>query len=125
MNAPTSACCSSIARSRCAVALDALQAEAETLAAAQRGRGGRLEASRAQAAADAQLATLKQVQAAAEEEAPLHEWLARHQLAALPRFWQKIRIDHGWETAVESVLRERLHALELGDSGALGRTARP
>jgi len=38
----------------------------------------------------------------------------------LPRFWHKIRIEHGWETAVESVLRERLHALELGDSGALG-----
>jgi chromosome segregation protein len=91
----------------------------------QRGRRGRQgEASREHTAADAQLATLKQVQAAAEEEAPLHEWLERHQLAALPRFWQKIRIDHGWETAVESVLRERLHALELGDSGALGRTAR-
>jgi chromosome segregation protein len=38
----------------------------------------------------------------------------------LPRFWQKIRIEHGWETAVESVLRERLHALELRDSGVLG-----
>ena len=44
--------------------------------------------------------------AAAEEDAPLHAWLERHQLAGLPRFWQKIRIDHGWETAVESVLRE-------------------
>jgi len=101
--------------------LDALQAEAEALsagsAAAAEARAG---ASREHTAADAQLATLKQVQAAAEEEAPLHDWLERHQLAALPRFWQKIRIDHGWETAVESVLRERLHALELEDSGALG-----
>ena len=106
--------------------LDALQAESESLgalnAAAADAQG---LASREQTAADAQLATLKQVQAAAEEEAPLHDWLERHQLAALPRFWQKIRIDHGWETAVESVLRERLHALELGDSAALGQDRPP
>ncbi|MFY9316677.1 MAG: chromosome segregation protein SMC, partial [Burkholderiales bacterium] len=101
-------------------ALDALQSECETSSSASAAAAeAQAEASREQTAADAQLATLKQVQAAAEEEAPLHEWLARHQLASLPRFWQKIRIDHGWETAVESVLRERLHALELGDSGAL------
>ncbi|HUN70575.1 MAG TPA: chromosome segregation protein SMC [Burkholderiales bacterium] len=101
--------------------LDALQAETETLAAANAAAAeAQADASREQTAADAQLATLKQVQAAAEEEAPLHDWLERHRLAALPRFWQKIRIDHGWETAVESVLRERLHALELADSSTLG-----
>jgi chromosome segregation protein len=106
--------------------LDALQAETESLAAASAAAAdGQGDASREHTAADAQLATLKQVQAAAEEEAPLHEWLERHQLAALPRFWQKIRIDHGWETAVESVLRERLHALELGDASALGRDRPP
>ena len=101
-------------------ALDALQAECETLGSASAAAAEtQSAASREQTAADAQLATLKQVQAAAEEEAPLHDWLTRHQLASLPRFWQKIRIDHGWETAVESVLRERLHALEAGDSEAL------
>ena len=101
-------------------ALDALQAECERLGeAGADATEASVAASREQTAADAQLATLKQVQAAAEEEAPLHDWLARHQLASLPRFWQKIRIEHGWETALESVLRERLHALELGDSGAL------
>ena len=101
--------------------LDALQAETEALAAISTAAAeARAGASREHTAADAQLATLKQVQTSAEEQAPLHDWLERHQLAALPRFWQKIRIDHGWETAVESVLRERLHALELGDSSALG-----
>jgi chromosome segregation protein len=101
--------------------LDALQAETESLAAASTAAAeAHAEASREQTAADAQLATLRQVQASAEEDAPLHAWLERHQLAALPRFWQKIRIEHGWETAVESVLRERLHALELGDSRPLG-----
>ena len=105
--------------------VDALQAESEALGVASAAAAeADAEASREHTAADAQIATLKQVQAAAEEEAPLHEWLARHQLAALPHFWQKIRIDPGWETAVESVLRERLHAHEMGDSSALG-TDRP
>ena len=69
---------------------------------------------RESAGADAQLATLRQIQAATEDNAPLREWLERHALASLPRLWQKLRIDAGWETAVEGVLRERLHALEVG-----------
>ncbi|HVB49298.1 MAG TPA: chromosome segregation protein SMC [Burkholderiales bacterium] len=78
------------------------------------------DAVREHTAADAQLGTLKQIQAAAEENAPLNEWLDKHHLGALPRFWQKLRIESGWETAVEAVLRERLHALELSDADALG-----
>jgi chromosome segregation protein len=100
--------------------LDALRREAESLAAASAAAAEALaDASREHTAAEAQLATLKQVQAAAEEDAPLHAWLERHRLAGLPRFWQKIRIDAGWEVALESVLRERLHALELADSIAM------
>ena len=106
--------------------LDALQLESETLGGANASAAeAHANAIREQTAADAQLATLKQVQASTEEDAPLHEWLERHRLAALPRFWQQIRIDHGWETAVESVLRERLHALEQADSGTLGRDRPP
>jgi chromosome segregation protein len=82
---------------------------AEALGAAQREH----------AAAQAQLDTLRQIQAAAEDNAPLQEWLGRHGLAQAARLWQKLRIDHGWETAVESVLRERLHALELTDASRL------
>jgi chromosome segregation protein len=84
-------------------------AAAELLSAAQREH----------AAAGAQLATLRQVQAAAEDNAPLAEWLQRHGLGSAAQLWQKLRIDHGWETAVESVLRERLHALELDGAGKL------
>ena len=84
-------------------------AAAEALGAAQREH----------AAAQAQLDTLRQIQAAAEDNAPLHDWLERHGLGQATRLWQKLRIDHGWETAVESVLRERLHALELTDASRL------
>ena len=101
--------------------LEALQAEADALAAASVAAAEALaEATREHTAADAQLATLKQIQTAAEEDAPLHEWLERHRLAGLPRLWQKIRIDAGWEVALESILRERLHALEIASSGMSG-----
>ncbi len=79
-------------------------------------------AQREHAAAQAQLETLRQIQAAAEDNEPLNEWLGRHGLANAARLWQKLRIDHGWETAVESVLRERLHALELSDPAGLAQT---
>ncbi len=81
------------------------------------------EARREQTAAEAQLATLIQVQAAADENVPLQDWIARKGLGAAPRLWQKIRIDPGWEIAVEAILRERLHALELDDAAALGALA--
>jgi chromosome segregation protein len=71
------------------------------------------------AAADAQRSTLVQIQKEAEDNAPLHGWLEKHGLAGLPRFWQKLRIDAGWETAVEAVLRERLHALHVEDAGTV------
>jgi chromosome segregation protein len=98
----------------------ALQAE---YAAAEERRAEAAEAlgaaQREHAAAQAQLDTLRQIQAAAEDNAPLNEWLGRQGLAQAARLWQKLRIDHGWETAVESVLRERLHALELNDGAKL------
>jgi chromosome segregation protein len=75
-------------------------------------------AQREHAAAEAQLSTLQQIQAEAQNNAPLCEWLERHGLGAAAQLWQKLRIDSGWETAVEAVLRERLHALQ---SGALDR----
>jgi chromosome segregation protein len=101
-------------------AFEGLQAE---YAAAEERRAAATEAlstaQREHAAAQAQLDTLRQIQAAAEDNAPLHDWLGRHGLAQAARLWQKLRIDHGWETAVESVLRERLHALELTDAARL------
>jgi chromosome segregation protein len=99
---------------------EALQVECSALedhrAAATQAHG---LAQREHAAAQAQLETLRQIQATAEDNAPLREWLQRHHLEDLPRLWQKLRIEPGWETAVESALRERLHALELTDAARL------
>src|ERR1041384_967206 len=78
-------------------------AATEALTAAQRDH----------AAAEAQIATLRQIQAATEDNAPLRDWFERHGLGGVAPLWQKLRIEAGWETAVEAVLRERLHALEL------------
>jgi chromosome segregation protein len=100
--------------------LESLQQESATLEERRAASAEALSAAQAEhAAAEAQLATLRQIQAAAEDNAPLAEWLDRHGLASAARLWQKLRIDSGWETAVESVLRERLHALEVTDASRL------
>jgi len=102
-------------------ACGALQAEASSLEGERAAASEALNAAqREHAAVQAQIATLRQIQAAAEDNAPLREWFDRHGLGGLPPLWQKLRIDHGWETAVESVLRERLHALELSAPDMLG-----
>jgi chromosome segregation protein len=97
--------------------LQALCAQLEERSAATAAALG--EAQREHAAAEAQLATLRQIQAATEDNAPLSEWLGRHRLGSAARLFQKLRIETGWETAVEAVLRERLHALELEDPASL------
>jgi len=97
--------------------VEALQTECASLEQRRAAAGETLgEAQREHAAAAAQLATLRQIQADAEDSAPLREWVERHGFGSVSRLWQKLRIDPGWETAVESVLRERLHALEIADA---------
>src|SRR5690606_1001402 len=48
-----------------------------------------------------------------QKQGALEPWLAKHELQTLGRLWQKLHIESGWETALESVLRERMTALEL------------
>jgi len=104
--------------------LTGLQAECDALEAERASAEEHLSvASHEHAAAEAQLATLGQIQAAAEDNAPLRDWLERNDLHALPRLWQQVRIDPGWEVAVESVLRERLHALDVADAARLDAVA--
>jgi len=101
-------------------AFEGLQAE-HTAVEGRRSAGAEAlgAAQREHAAAQAQLDTLRQIQASTEDNAPLREWLDRHGLGHATQLFQKLRIDQGWETAVEAVLRERLHALELTDAARL------
>ncbi|WP_326939557.1 chromosome segregation protein SMC [Actimicrobium sp. GrIS 1.19] len=64
---------------------------------------------------EARLGALKQLQESVQSQGKVQPWLNKHELAGLPRLWQKLHIDDGWETALESVLRERTAALELSN----------
>ena len=44
----------------------------------------------------------------------LQPWLSKHGLEQLQPLWQKLHVQTGWETALESVLRERIAALPVG-----------
>ncbi len=72
-------------------------------------------------ALDGRLLTLQKIQNQVEENGQIQEWIGRHALASKPRLWQKIRVEPGWEAAVEAALRERLHALEMSDPELLQR----
>ncbi len=71
------------------------------------------ELERQLAQVEAKLAALKQLQAQIDNDKNLKQWLANHQLDKLPRLWQSIGIETGWEDALEAVLRERLNAIAL------------
>ncbi|TAL52403.1 chromosome segregation protein SMC [Pandoraea sp.] len=64
---------------------------------------------------EARLAALKQLQQSVQTEGKIQPWLDKHELAQLPRLWKKLHIEPGWENALESVLRERLAALEISN----------
>ena len=64
---------------------------------------------------EARLAALKQLQENVQTQGKVQPWLKKHELSELPRLWQKLHIDQGWETALESVLRERTSALEMSN----------
>ncbi|MCA1248265.1 chromosome segregation protein SMC [Massilia sp. MS-15] len=71
--------------------------------------------SAASARLEAHLAALRQVQERVQTQGKVQPWLDKHELAGLPRLWQKLDIEAGWETALEAVLRERAGALELSN----------
>ena len=101
-------------------ACESLQAEVSEVEARKALAAEALSgAQREHAAVEAQIATLRQIQAATEDNAPLRDWFERHGLAGVAPLWQQLRIDAGWENAVEAVLRERLHALELAEGIAV------
>jgi chromosome segregation protein len=86
------------------------------LDAARRAAQERVQAESAQIhQLDARLAALRQLQENVQTEGKIQPWLDRHELGALPRLWKKLHVEAGWETALESLLRERLAALEVSN----------
>lgn len=67
------------------------------------------------ASLEARLTALRQLQASVQTDGKVQPWLERHGLADLPRLWKKVHIEPGWENALESVLREKLAALEVSN----------
>jgi chromosome segregation protein len=57
---------------------------------------------------------LRTLQEKIQTEGKLKPWLAKHGLGSLQGLWTQIHIEPGWETALESALRERLNALQVG-----------
>jgi chromosome segregation protein len=71
--------------------------------------------SAANAQLEARLGALRQMQDRVQTQGKVQPWLEKHELAGLPRLWQKLDVEEGWETALEAVLRERSAALELSN----------
>ena len=73
---------------------------------------------------EARTAALRQIQERVRTSGKTAPWLQKHGLEGMKRLWQRLRIEPGWETAIESVLRERVQALEVARldslSGLLG-----
>jgi chromosome segregation protein len=66
---------------------------------------------------EARLNALKQLQSQLDNDQHLKSWLSQHKLDNAPRLWQSVRIEQGWEDALEAVLRERLNAFALSNLG--------
>ena len=62
----------------------------------------------------ARLQALKALQEKVQTEGKLKPWLTKHGLEGLAGLWTRMHIEPGWEAALESALRERLSALEVG-----------
>ena len=73
------------------------------------------QAGRELSSLDARHTALELLQRQVSRSGEMHAWLDNHQLDGYGRLWQGIRIQPGWEDALEAVLRERLNAIALED----------
>jgi len=89
---------------------------------AMRERDAALEAaSQHLAGLEARLQALLQLQEQLARGTHTEGWLEARGLNGASRLWQGIRIDTGWEDALEAVLRERLNAIALEDLEQAGQ----
>lgn len=90
----------------------------EELTAAEEDCRGRLEqknrSSEALARLQARSSALREVQQKALAEGRLPDWIRSHGLEGLPTLVSGIRVEEGWERAVEAALSARMTSLEAG-----------
>jgi chromosome segregation protein len=98
--------------------------ERELTAARQQLGAARDEASALTHRLEARLHALQETLARIEADERLDPWLRSQGLGSLPRLFQKLEVEPGWESAIEAVLRERVEALEVGRLETIAAFAR-
>jgi len=97
-------------------ALDDATSRQDTVEAERRQANGDVQReSAANTQLEARLAALRQMQDRVQTKGKVQPWLQKHALADLPRLWQQLDVESGWETALEAVLRERAGALDVSN----------
>ena len=76
----------------------------------------RRAAARAVAETEARIKALEALQQRVQGSGRLSEWLRQHNLVGATPLWRQLRVEAGWEDALEAVLRERLTAISVGDA---------
>lgn len=77
---------------------------------------------------EAKLSALSALQASVQAQGKIGPWLESKGLKESKRLWQELKVEKGWEPALESVLRERLAALtgkSLSETLNLAKEAPP
>ena len=62
----------------------------------------------------AKLEALKELQANVLDNGRLKPWLTKHGLQDMPALWSQLQVQEGWETALESALKERMRSMQVG-----------
>ena len=77
---------------------------------------------------EAKLTALATLQASVQAQGKIGPWLESKGLKESKRLWQELKVEKGWEPALESVLRERLAALtgkSISETLSLAKDAPP
>jgi chromosome segregation protein len=82
------------------------------------------EATRELAELEAALKALEAQQAKLDTNDKLKEWIEVHRLDRAERLWQAIRVQAGWDDAVEAALGVRLNAARLADDAEVAELLR-
>ena len=97
-----------------AARLEELQSLVPQLDDARRARQQQLNTESArQADVSARLEALKALQERLKTDGKLQPWLQKHGLEHLHGLWSRIKVQSGWENALEAALQDRLGALEV------------